>query len=181
MLNITRHLFYKKQYFLSKTIKNIALLTLAVPILLLSISLFFVLQNYLTNLYILFGIVIFLNAMLVMPFCISILEHSYTENFLKYTRLAENLHIANFKFFLLIDYPVIKSFLINAFLWSFSLALGDFTTVSIFGNWHFITLPWLLYQQIAHFQIQAANTTSIVLTFIILGVFLLGGVCDRTR
>ena len=45
-------------------------------------------------------------------------------------------------------------------------SLGDLAAIAMFGSDELQTLPWLLYQQLGHYQMDAASATALVLLLI---------------
>jgi thiamine transport system permease protein len=121
-------------------------------------------------------LVIFINAMMAMPFVTRVLEPAWTEHRFQTTRLAASLGIVGWDRIRLIDWPVLKAPVLTSLSFAMALSLGDLGAVALFGSDSFVTLPWLLFSKLGSYR--SADAAGLAL---ILGVlcFVLTLVCTR--
>ncbi|MFI3255923.1 MAG: ABC transporter permease subunit [Psittacicella sp.] len=173
ILNISRNLLLNKFNNLGNIINNLGLFIISIPALIISIGLFFILNKFLENYYLILFIISFLNAILTIPYSLNFLKIKFTQNLISNNKLSLSLGVKYLKFFRYVDLPIIKKEILLSFIWSFSLSIGDFTIVSLFGNNNFITLPWLLYQDLNKYQNNAAIFISFIISLTIFFSFII--------
>lgn len=151
---------------------NIGMMILAIPTLVLAIGLFLLLQQTDFSTWHLFLIVALCNALVAMPFVLRILATPFNDNMLFYEKLCQSLGIRGWARWRLIEWQQLRRPLRTAYAYAFALSLGDFTTIALFGNQDFSSLPRLLYQQLGHYRSQEAVVTALILLLLCALIFL---------
>lgn len=98
--------------------------------------------------------VIFSNALMCIPFVLSVLLPAirrYPQD-----RLMSSLRLSPSTRFVRIHWPRHRRVLVWAWVFCFGLSLGDFGVVALFGSQDFLTLPYLLYQKLGSYRTQDA-------------------------
>lgn len=148
---------------LAQQIVHSGMVILAIPTTVLALGLFLLLRDWNLGILGLWAMVIFCNALMSLPFCLKILQNPMQLVLNQYEKLALSLGISGFKRFQLIESSALKKDLRYAFALSSCLSLGDFTAIAFFGGEDFTSLPHLLYQQLARYQMQEASLTAGIL------------------
>jgi thiamine transport system permease protein len=107
--------------------------------------------------------VIFINAMMALPFALAMLEPAFRASHQMHDRLADSLGMAGHERFVLVEWPVLRSSFLLAFLIAFLAALGEFGVIAFFGNQDLVTLPLFLYQRIGSYRFNDAAGIALVL------------------
>jgi thiamine transport system permease protein len=107
--------------------------------------------------------IVALNALMALPFAVSVLRPALTRHADAHDRLCSQLDLAGLTRFRLIDYPALKRPLLQALLMAFALSLGDLTAVTLLGSQGLITLPSLISQQMGNYRSAAAGGTALLL------------------
>lgn len=152
---------------------NFGMLILSIPTLLLAIGLFIWLQGISFNTFTLFLIVVLCNALATLPFVIRILAVPMNYNMSYYEKLCQSLGIGGWQRLRLIEWHNLAQPIKYAFALSATLSLGDFTAIALFGNQDFISLPYLLYQQLGSYRSDEAAITAFILLLFCLTIFIL--------
>ena len=163
LLLLSRRLEWLHYQKIAQFIINAGMVILAIPILVLAMGLFLLLQDRDFSNIDLFIIVVFCNALSAMPFVIRILSAPFHNNMRYYENLCNSLGIVGWKRFSLIEWQTLRVPLRYAFALALALSLGDFTAIALFGNQEFTSLPHLLYQQLGNYRNQDAAVTAGIL------------------
>lgn len=107
--------------------------------------------------------VVLLNALAVMPYTIRCLQQPFYQISRRYTQLAKSLALRGWSRWYWLEWPLLCKPACQALALGIVFSLGDLAAIALFGSDDFETLPWLLYQQIAHYQMDAAAATALVL------------------
>ncbi len=108
-------------------------------------------------------LVIVMNALMALPFGLSILAPAVSQSAAQHDRLCAGLGLSGFARLRLIDLPVLAKPLGLAAALSFAISLGDLTAISLFGSQDLTTLPALVYRQMGSYRLDAAAGTALVL------------------
>ncbi len=111
-------------------------------------------------------ILILINALLVLPFVISILINPIISFPIKKIWLCRNLNIKSYDFFRLIIWREIRKYVAYALSIAITLSWGDFSIIALFGNEDFITLPYLLNYNMSNYNTSDAANISFVMLFL---------------
>ena len=163
LLLLSRRLEWLHYQKIAQFIINAGMVILAIPILVLAMGLFLLLQERDFSNIDLFVIVVFCNALSAMPFVLRILSAPFHNNMRYYENLCNSLGIVGWQRFYLIEWQTLRAPLRYAFALALALSLGDFTAIALFGNQEFTSLPHLLYQQLGNYRNQDAAVTAGVL------------------
>ena len=106
-----------------------------------------------------------------MPFVIRVLALPMNTNMMYYEKLCQSLDIRGWRRLRLIEWHHLVGPVKYAFALAFSLSLGDFTAIALFGSHHFTSLPHLLYQQLGSYRGEQAAVTALILLLVCLAVF----------
>ena len=163
LLLLSRRLEWLHYQKIAQFIINAGMVILAIPILVLAMGLFLLLQEWDFSNVDLFAIVVFCNALSAMPFVLRILSAPFHNNMRYYENLCNSLGIVGWQRFYLIEWQTLRVPLRYAFALALALSLGDFTAIALFGNQEFTSLPHLLYQQLGNYRNQDAAVTAGIL------------------
>ncbi|MFA1400440.1 thiamine/thiamine pyrophosphate ABC transporter permease [Haemophilus influenzae] len=163
LLLLSRRLEWLHYQKIAQFIINAGMVILAIPILVLAMGLFLLLQERDFSNIDLFIIVVFCNALSAMPFVLRILSAPFHNNMRYYENLCNSLGIVGWQRFYLIEWKTLRAPLRYAFALGLALSLGDFTAIALFGNQEFTSLPHLLYQQLGNYRNQDAAVTAGIL------------------
>ena len=163
LLLLSRRLEWLHYQKIAQFIINAGMVILAIPILVLAMGLFLLLQERDFSNIDLFVIVVFCNALSAMPFVLRILSAPFHNNMRYYENLCNSLGIVGWQRFYLIEWQTLRAPLRYAFALALALSLGDFTAIALFGNQEFTSLPHLLYQQLGNYRNQDAAVTAGIL------------------
>ena len=163
LLLLSRRLEWLHYQKIAQFIINAGMVILAIPILVLAMGLFLLLQERDFSNIDLFVIVVLCNALSAMPFVLRILSAPFHNNMRYYENLCNSLGIVGWQRFYLIEWQTLHAPLHYAFALALALSLGDFTAIALFGNQEFTSLPHLLYQQLGNYRNQDAAVTAGIL------------------
>jgi thiamine transport system permease protein len=114
-----------------------------------------------------------LNALMALPFILSVLTPAQARNFEQHDKLCQQLNLRGWTRLRLIDIPSMRAPLAQAALMAFVLSMGDLTAVTLLGSKGLLTLPSLVQQQMGHYQSTAAGGTALVLAMLCFGLSML--------
>lgn len=114
-----------------------------------------------------------LNALMALPFVLTILTPAQERNAMQHDRLCQQLNLNGWHRLRLIDIPAMRGPLSQALLIAFVLSMGDLTAVTLLGSQGLLTLPSLVQQQMGHYQSTAAGGTALVLALLCFGLSML--------
>lgn len=120
-----------------------------------------------------FLFVCIINMLMALPFITPLLNQVVASHYQRYHRLACSLGIERFHYWRYVDWPTLKTTLLHAFSLACLLSMGDMSVLAFFHTPELETLPWLLYQQLGHYQQDAAQVTALVLTLFSLAFLVL--------
>jgi thiamine transport system permease protein len=107
-----------------------------------------------------------LNALMALPFILSVLTPAQHRNFEQHDKLCQQLNVQGWNRLRFIDIPSLRRPLAQAALMAFVLSMGDLTAVTLLGSKGLLTLPSLVQQQMGHYQSTAAGGTALVLAML---------------
>jgi len=161
------------QHFYADKIELVAMIILVTPGLVVSTGLFLLLRD-LTNVfdYALY-IVIFVNALMALPFVIKGLAQPMLQCAQKYDRLCASLGLSGWSRFRLVEWQLLKQPIGHVLAISFVLSMGDLSAVALFGSQDFKTLPLYLFELLGSYQMEAAAVVALLLLLLSVGIFIL--------
>ncbi len=163
ILYLARYWMWRNHLWLANNFLNLGMVILAIPTLVLALGLFLLLRSFDATTPLLFSIVMCCNALMALPFVIRVLTVPMYNNMLFYEKLCNSLGIRGFARLRYIEWHNLKNPIKYGFTVATCLSLGDLTAISLFGNQDFTSLPQLLYQQLARYQMDSASVTALVL------------------
>ena len=146
-------------------------LILTIPSMVLASGLFILLFQYVDNAVFVCGLMMLCNGLMALPFILKNLEVPMFDVTSQYWQLCQSLNIAGIRHFYLIEYKSLKKLLTLSLVFSALLSMGDFGIIALFGGQAVTTLPYYLYQQIAHYHYQESAVTAaflLILSFSLL-------------
>jgi len=174
LLLISRHLHFRLHW--TRTggfVRLLGNLILVLPPLVLGTGLFLLLRPYADVFSLALLLVIFINALLALPFVLKILEAPIQQLALSHDRLVQSLGVRGWARFRWLDWPSLKPASGFAFGIAASLSAGDLGAIALFGSDRVTTLPLLLYQRMGTYRMQEAGVTAVLLLLTCLLLFLL--------
>ncbi|MDD7568776.1 MAG: thiamine/thiamine pyrophosphate ABC transporter permease ThiP [[Actinobacillus] rossii] len=171
ILQLSRRLNWLYFTQLSHCLLNASMMVLSIPMLMLAVGLYVLLQEIHFNRWHLFGILVLCNALAALPFVVRVLAVPMNQNMQYYEKLCQSLGIRGWTRFHLIEWHNLAAPIKYAFALACALSLGDFTAIALFGSQNFSSLPYLLYQQLGSYRSDDAAVTALVLMLVCLGLF----------
>jgi thiamine transport system permease protein len=104
-----------------------------------------------------------LNALMALPFSLTLLASVMAVQVLPQDRLCEQLGLSGWTRFRLIDRPALMRPLAQAFLVAFILSFGDLTAVMMLGSQGVVTLPALIAAEMGQYRSVSAQGTALLL------------------
>ena len=141
-------------------------LILLIPTSVLSTGLFILLQEKIDLFAHGFWLVVLLNALAALPYTLRALQESMQDLLVRYDRLADSLGLYGLSRLRWLEWPLLCRPAGRALALGMIFSLGDLAAIAMFGSDELQTLPWLLYQQLGHYQMDAASATALVLLLI---------------
>jgi thiamine transport system permease protein len=120
-----------------------------------------------------YGLVILTNALMAVPYALKVLDNPMRDLAERYTPLCLSLDIHGWHRLRLIELRALKRPLAQALAFASVLSIGDFGVVALFGNEHFRTLPFYLYQQIGSYRSNDGAVTALLLLLLCFLLFTL--------
>lgn len=146
---------------------------LVVPPLVLGTGLFVMLSQY-TDIFALgLVLVIIVNTLMGLPYVIRVLGAPMQRVAQDNDRLCAALGIRGYQRLRLVEWPLLRRPIGLALALSTALALGDLGAIALFGSPDTATLPLLLYQRLAGYQMGEAAVTALLLLIISALIFVL--------
>lgn len=116
--------------------------------------------------------IILINGLMALPFALRQVEPPLMLAAERHGRLAESLGIAGLDRLRLVDWPLLRRPLLDAFVVATALSLGDLGVASFFGG-SVTTLPLLLYQHLGAYRVDEAAAVALLLAALVFCLFLL--------
>ena len=104
-----------------------------------------------------------LNALMALPFCVTLLTGAISAQVLPLDRLCAQVGLSGWQRFRLIDGPDLMRPLAQAFLMAFVLSFGDLTAILLLGSQGVITLPSLIASEMGQYRAASAQGTALLL------------------
>ncbi|MCW9733678.1 thiamine/thiamine pyrophosphate ABC transporter permease ThiP [Avibacterium sp. 20-15] len=162
LLLLVLRLAWQSHRYCANVISNMGMIVLAIPTLVVALGLFIRLQDLDFQPWHLLLIVAFCNGILAMPFVIRTLSAPMYQT-MQYERLCQSLGVQGWQRWRVVEWQTLRSAMRYASALACALSLGDFTAIALFGNQDFISLPYLLYQQLGSYRMQEASVTALIL------------------
>ena len=143
--------------------QGLALSALIVPPAVMATGWFIVLQGFSDNVFVVSGAIISLNALMALPFVVSILVPAFDRNRKRHDRLCAQLALSGWQKLRHIELPLMSRPLVQSFLLAFILSIDDLTAITLLGNQGIVTLPSLIQIQMGHYRGNEAAGTALLL------------------
>ena len=167
----SRELYARQARKAAETLELTGMLILAMPGIVLATG-FFLLLNSTTGLpESADAIVIFTNALMAIPYAQKVLENPMRDLNNRYSLLCQSLGMQGWRRLKVVELRALKRPLAQALAFACVLSIGDFGVVALFGNEHFRTLPFWLYQQIGAYRSQDGAVTALLLLLLCFALF----------
>ena len=153
------------------TMETIASLVLVVSPLVIGTGLFVLLSPIADVFAIGLALVVAINAIMGLPYVVRTLGPPLMRMGEQHDRLCASLGIAGWNRLRLVEWPLLRRPIGTAFALTAALAVGDLGVIALFGTQGTTTLPLLLYQRMAAYQLDAAAVTAVVLAVLCFGLF----------
>ncbi len=108
-------------------------------------------------------LVIMINGLMGLPFVIHTLGPAMRQHTMRYQRLCASLNLSSWQRFKQIDLPLLRKPVGLSMALVTAMAMGDLGVIALFGTPETATLPLLLYQRLAAYQIPQATVTAVFL------------------
>jgi thiamine transport system permease protein len=154
----------------AQALRLVGNLVLLFPPIILAAGWFLLVHRYLDPLSFSPYAVILINALMALPFALAMLEPAFRASYQMHDRLAGSLGMAGAQRFMLVEWPVLRSSFLLAFLIAFLAALGEFGVIAFFGNQDLVTLPLFLYQRIGSYRFNDAAGIALVLLILCIAI-----------
>jgi thiamine transport system permease protein len=116
-------------------------------------------------------LLIFLNALNLVPSFIRFLKDELINLRAKYKSLGLTLNVSGFDFFYQIEWKALKKQIGNAFAFAAVTSFGDYGIIKMFAKSELTTLPLYISQQLDSHRIHQASFTAFVALIISLLIF----------
>ena len=128
-------------------------------------------------------LVVIVNAIMGLPFVVRVLGPPVMRVAEQHDRLCASLGISGWNRFRLVEWPMVRRSAGLALALGAALATGDLGAIALFGTQDTTTLPLLMYQRMASYQMRQAAVTALVLVGLCLLIFIIieRGVGGRGR
>ncbi len=146
--------------------QGLALSALIVPPAVMATGWFIMLQSFSDSTWVVASTIIALNALMALPFAVSMLAPAFERNRKKHDRLCAQLALSGWQKLRHIDLPLMARPLAQAFLLAFILSIGDLTAITLLGNQGIVTLPSLIQIQMGHYRGNDAAGTAVLLAIL---------------
>lgn len=167
-----RRLAYQRQKIAQSLLSSASTLPLILPIFLPAIGLFLLLMEVELSHFDLLLLVGLCNGLSLLPFVYRLIFNAMWKTLVNYEKLATSLGLSGLRRWWIVEWVYLKRPLRNAFALAMAASLGNFSVIAFFGSPDFLTLPYLLYQQLGSYRTEEAAVTAFVLMLFALLPFL---------
>ncbi|MGL4860470.1 MAG: thiamine/thiamine pyrophosphate ABC transporter permease ThiP [Enterobacteriaceae bacterium] len=169
----SRHLRLQQHPLAAQAISLSGLLILAMPAIVLATGLFLLLSTTIGIPQSPALIIIIINALMALPFALTLLTHPMEDLQLRYRPLLDSLGIRGWSRLYYIEFLALRRPLAQAAAFAAILSVGDFGAIALFGSNEFLTLPLYLYQQLGNYRSQQGAVTALLLLLLCFLLFTL--------
>ena len=171
LLNSSAEANYQNRPYLSQWMLLSGSIIFVMPPLVIGTGLFILLANYINVFDWAIAIVILISGLMGLPFIIRTLGPAVRQNKMKYNKLCTSLNLSAWQKFKFVDLPLLRKPLGLSAALVTTIAIGDLGVIALFGSPETATLPLLLYQRLASYQIPEAAVTAAYLLCLSLCLF----------
>lgn len=158
--------------FLPSKIEQLGSIILMVPGLVLATGLFLCLRSIGVGTQSGYWVVVWVNAVMALPFVLRALMPALYQQEKRFRNLYVSLGIDSFNRFV-IEWPLIRKSVSQAFGYAVLLSLGDMGVIALFGSQGLVSLPLYLFQLIGSYRLQEGSCIAVILIFLCLLLFYL--------
>ncbi|MBQ0954766.1 thiamine/thiamine pyrophosphate ABC transporter permease ThiP [Serratia symbiotica] len=169
----SRELKLRQRLRWSQTLELSGMVILAMPGIVLATGFFLLLSHTLGVPQSPYALVILSNALMALPYALKVLENPMCDLAERYNLLCLSLDIHGWQRLRLIELKALRQPLAQALAFACVLSIGDFGVVALFGNAHFRTLPFYLYQQMGAYRSHDGAVTALLLLLLCFLLFTL--------
>ncbi len=116
-------------------------------------------------------VLILANALLALPFAISVLAPALAAIDRRHNKTARSLGLNGFTRWRCLEWPLMGREVGIALAFGFCFSLGDLGVIALFGTSEFSTLPWLMFRALGAYRTNDAAAIASVLLVLTLIVF----------
>ncbi len=167
----SRELRLRQQVLAGQSLELSGMVILAMPGIVLATGFFLLLNNTIGLPESAWGIVIFTNALMAIPYAMKVLENPMRDMAERYNLLCQSLDVHGLNRLRLIEGRALRRPIYQALAFACVLSVGDFGVMALFGNDSFRTLPFYLYQQMGSYRSQQGAVTALLLLLLCLALF----------
>ena len=118
-------------------------------------------------------LVVLVNALMALPFCVRLVEPPLRQSEDRHGRVADMLGLAGLTRLRLLHWPALRAPALASLAMAASLSLGDLGVVAFFGGPDLKTLPLLLYERLGAYRTDEAAALALLLAALVFGLALL--------
>lgn len=167
-----RRLAYQGHTLRQQILAGASTYPLILPIFLLAVGLFLLLMEVELSTFGLLLLVGLCNGLSLLPFVYRLIYPAMWKAWVDYDKLAQLLGLSGLRRWWIVEKHALIRPLASAFALAFSAGLGSFSVIAFFGSPDFLTLPYLLYQQLGSYRSDDAALTAFILLLCALLPFL---------
>lgn len=156
---------------LAQALTQPSALILAVPPFALATGLFILLRPLAAPAALGPWLVMLVNALAALPFALRAIRPALLASGARHDRLARSLGVEGFARLRLIDWPLLRRPLGLALATAIALSLGDMGVAALFGGGEAMTLPVLLYAELAAYRMDRAAAVMLALIGLMAAIF----------
>lgn len=116
-------------------------------------------------------ILVLANALLALPFAVSVLSPPLAAIDKRYIKLSRALRLSGSQRWLLVEWPLMGRETGIALALAFCFSLGDLGVIALFGTSEFSTLPWLMFRALGAYRSNDAAAIAALLLLLTLAIF----------
>jgi len=156
-------------------LEHLGSITLMIPSLVMATGLFLLLHTFGLGFELGYYIVVWVNAVMALPFVLRVLLPVLYQQEKRYHRLYVSLGIQGWNRFYL-EWSLVRGAFSHACAYALLLSLGDMGVVALFGSQGLVSLPLYLFQLIGSYRLEQGACIAVLLMFL---CFLLFIICTR--
>lgn len=118
-------------------------------------------------------LIIIINALMAIPYCLKVLSEPMLDLAERYNPLSQSLGIVGWNRLRWVELAALKRPLAQALAFACVLSLGDFSIIALFGSQDFMTLPFYLYQQLGSYRSDNGAVAALLLLLVCFILFTL--------
>lgn len=111
-------------------------------------------------------LIIIVNALMAIPYCLKVLSEPMLDLAERYNLLSQSLGIVGWNRLRWIELAALKRPLAQALAFACVLSIGDFSIIALFGSQDFMTLPFYLYEQLGSYRSDNGAVAALLLLLV---------------